>query len=164
MELRCAEVFGRFDDAAIHFGKRGINMLHSCKIKMSEVMAMIFKLLIDKNCNEEVTATVHLSLIHILPKLIGFLKRQETNGKFFSKEEMEKMASDPKYYAEKMHSICLLYTSILQIGKPVVILPRKNECNLCYNLFFLNHLDKCHQRKADRRRLVNCLLYTSRCV
>ena len=23
----------------------------------------------------------------------------------FSKEEMEKMASDPKYYAEKMHSI-----------------------------------------------------------
>ena len=37
---------------------------------------------------------------------------------------------------------CLLYTSL-----------RKNGCNLCCSLFFLNHRDKCHQRKADRKRL-----------
>ena len=32
---------------------------------------------------------------------------------------------------------------ILQIGMTAVILPRKNECNLCCNLFFLNQIAAC---------------------
>ena len=44
---------------------------------------------------------------------------------------------------------------IIKIGITAVILRRKNECNLCSNLFFLNHQDKYHKRKSGSKRMVN---------